>query len=324
MCCPGRPTRGFDGYDDSLAWLRAEHHNLVTAVGVAAQHGFDDYAWQIPTTMWELLNLGGYWDDWIDTHHIALAAARRAALPATAVIRRGVNPGMAIPDHSCGSRVRQYGSQVARRSHSGQLGDDRHLIRPPEDHATRPRGEPRRLSGRDHLQGPPTAVSPAAHAVVPVDQAVRCSCYRNRCGVRGTHPRQTGRGPAHRDRHSGWPTHQRPRYALIGTGSVRSQPPQCQGSPVRLPPALPTSQVRASAAACSSAGWRADSSVRRPAMMLNAGRRDARPGVPPPTPSAAGRCPRCSRRRSVPSGRTLPTIFSRSSRTASRTRPNQR
>jgi tetratricopeptide (TPR) repeat protein len=72
----GAPARSFDSYDQALGWLETEHVNLVAAVGQAASHGRHDIAWRLPMALWDLFQLGRYWDDWIATYRIALASAR--------------------------------------------------------------------------------------------------------------------------------------------------------------------------------------------------------------------------------------------------------
>jgi tetratricopeptide (TPR) repeat protein len=77
---PNEPNRwplDFASYDDALAWCEVERANLVAAVGLAAEVGLDDLAWQLPIGLFGFFELRRYWSDWIATHEIGLAGARR-------------------------------------------------------------------------------------------------------------------------------------------------------------------------------------------------------------------------------------------------------
>jgi DNA-binding SARP family transcriptional activator/tetratricopeptide (TPR) repeat protein len=77
---PGMPNRWplrFAGYAQALAWCEAERANLVAAVAVAGERGLDELAWQFPVSLYSFLELRKYWQDWIFTHQIGLASARR-------------------------------------------------------------------------------------------------------------------------------------------------------------------------------------------------------------------------------------------------------
>jgi DNA-binding SARP family transcriptional activator len=65
------------GYQEALAWFRAEHRNLLAMAARAARDGFDTHAWQLPWTMVTFLDVQGQWADWAASQHIALGAARR-------------------------------------------------------------------------------------------------------------------------------------------------------------------------------------------------------------------------------------------------------
>ena len=58
-------------------WYRREHQVLLAVIALAAQSGHDAYAWQIPWTIADYLQREGHWQDQIDTHLTALAAAVR-------------------------------------------------------------------------------------------------------------------------------------------------------------------------------------------------------------------------------------------------------
>jgi transcriptional regulator with XRE-family HTH domain/tetratricopeptide (TPR) repeat protein len=66
----------FDSYADALAWLDAEHANLLTAVAQAARQGEHEIAWKLPATLWDLFNLRGRIGDWLTAHKTGLASAR--------------------------------------------------------------------------------------------------------------------------------------------------------------------------------------------------------------------------------------------------------
>jgi DNA-binding SARP family transcriptional activator len=63
--------------NQALAWFEAEAPVLLTLVDYAAQHGFDEYAWQIPWAMAAYFHRRGRWRRYAITQEIALAAAER-------------------------------------------------------------------------------------------------------------------------------------------------------------------------------------------------------------------------------------------------------
>jgi tetratricopeptide (TPR) repeat protein len=67
----------FSSYDEGLAWLDAEHANLVAAVELAAVQGEHEIAWKLPLSMWDLFSLRGLFDDWIAAHQTGLASAEQ-------------------------------------------------------------------------------------------------------------------------------------------------------------------------------------------------------------------------------------------------------
>jgi tetratricopeptide (TPR) repeat protein len=79
---PGMPARlpAFADRAAAIRWLDAERATLTAAVRVAAQAGEDSLSWRLTAAIWSYLYLGKHWDDWLDTHEIALAAARRGGL----------------------------------------------------------------------------------------------------------------------------------------------------------------------------------------------------------------------------------------------------
>jgi tetratricopeptide (TPR) repeat protein len=63
--------------DQALAWLAAEHRVLLAQISLAAEHGFDAHAWQLPCVLAGFLGLRGHWGQWAATSRTALAAAQR-------------------------------------------------------------------------------------------------------------------------------------------------------------------------------------------------------------------------------------------------------
>jgi DNA-binding SARP family transcriptional activator len=68
--------RTFADRDAALLWCDTERANLVAAVRDAAEHGLPEHSWTLAQCLWDFFNLRKHWADWIDTHSVALAAAR--------------------------------------------------------------------------------------------------------------------------------------------------------------------------------------------------------------------------------------------------------
>lgn len=66
----------FDDYERALAWFEAERANLVAVIGVAQHHDVPEVAWQLAWVTMSLFYRRSYWDDWIATFRIGLAATR--------------------------------------------------------------------------------------------------------------------------------------------------------------------------------------------------------------------------------------------------------
>ncbi len=58
-------------------WFRDEHAVLLALIEQAARGGYDVYAWQLPWTIADHFQRQGHWQDQIESHRIALAAAER-------------------------------------------------------------------------------------------------------------------------------------------------------------------------------------------------------------------------------------------------------
>jgi DNA-binding SARP family transcriptional activator len=63
---------------DPLRWLERERPLIVSAVGMAARAGLAEYAWDLAISAVSLFELGAYFEDWRETHEVALAAAQHA------------------------------------------------------------------------------------------------------------------------------------------------------------------------------------------------------------------------------------------------------
>jgi DNA-binding SARP family transcriptional activator/Tfp pilus assembly protein PilF len=74
---PSLPPASFSSAQEALAWCEVERANLVIVGQVAFDHGLDAVAWQLPTALYGFFELRKYWNDWIETHTVALEAARR-------------------------------------------------------------------------------------------------------------------------------------------------------------------------------------------------------------------------------------------------------
>ena len=63
---------------DPLAWFEREHAALVWGVRQAARAGFTSLCWELAFKAATLFHIRDYYDDWRETHEIALHAARQA------------------------------------------------------------------------------------------------------------------------------------------------------------------------------------------------------------------------------------------------------
>jgi DNA-binding SARP family transcriptional activator/Tfp pilus assembly protein PilF len=74
---PGVTPEPLADHVQALAWFEAEHHVMTSAVTLAAQYGFDAYAWQLPWAVANFLDWRGHWHEWAATQRTAVAAATR-------------------------------------------------------------------------------------------------------------------------------------------------------------------------------------------------------------------------------------------------------
>ncbi|MGP3935564.1 BTAD domain-containing putative transcriptional regulator [Nonomuraea sp. KM88] len=70
---------GMDIVDtDPLSWYEIERANIVAAVRQAAALGLDELCWDLAVTAVSLFQTRGHYDDWEETHRVALLATRAA------------------------------------------------------------------------------------------------------------------------------------------------------------------------------------------------------------------------------------------------------
>ncbi|WP_394618158.1 BTAD domain-containing putative transcriptional regulator [Lentzea sp. JNUCC 0626] len=73
---PAVHPRSFADRDAALLWCDTERANLVAAIRDAAEHDLPEHSWSLAQCLWDFFNLRKHWADWLDTHGVALAAAR--------------------------------------------------------------------------------------------------------------------------------------------------------------------------------------------------------------------------------------------------------
>ncbi|HEX6354040.1 tetratricopeptide repeat protein [Actinophytocola sp.] len=71
----------FDTYAQAMEWFDLERTNLAAATRQAADAGNDDVAWKIPAAMSVYCYVRKPWEEWLTSHEIGLAAARRGHAP---------------------------------------------------------------------------------------------------------------------------------------------------------------------------------------------------------------------------------------------------
>jgi DNA-binding SARP family transcriptional activator/tetratricopeptide (TPR) repeat protein len=74
---PDSQSPAFGTADEALGWYELERANVVAATSQAARQGLHDIAWKLPVAAMISFELNGYRADWITTHQIALASARK-------------------------------------------------------------------------------------------------------------------------------------------------------------------------------------------------------------------------------------------------------
>ena len=71
------PLPVFQDSDRAKTWCEAELANLTSATLLAAEHGLDVVAWQLPKVLRPFYGLVTQWEPWETTHNAGLASARR-------------------------------------------------------------------------------------------------------------------------------------------------------------------------------------------------------------------------------------------------------
>jgi tetratricopeptide (TPR) repeat protein len=93
-------------YEQAMAWFRAEHKVLLSALDLAVGHGLDVHAWQIPWALVDFCELTGRWHDWLSSQRIALDAVRRLGdRPGEARCRRALGYACARMGHDQEARA---------------------------------------------------------------------------------------------------------------------------------------------------------------------------------------------------------------------------
>jgi tetratricopeptide (TPR) repeat protein/transcriptional regulator with XRE-family HTH domain len=74
---PGAVPEQHSGFEQAMAWLKAEHQVLLAIVQLTARTEFDTHAWQLAHTMATFLDRQAHWNDLVATQQTAIAAAGR-------------------------------------------------------------------------------------------------------------------------------------------------------------------------------------------------------------------------------------------------------
>ncbi len=99
--------------EDPAAWFAAERHTCVAAVSLAAELGFDALAWRLAAALAPYFDQRGHQDDWLHTHAVALAAARRSGeVRGEAIIQRNLGQIQLYQDSYAEAQVAFEQSQL--------------------------------------------------------------------------------------------------------------------------------------------------------------------------------------------------------------------
>ena len=74
---PGITPLTFSSLEAALDWSEAERANLVAATRQASGNGLNDLAWRLPAAAMSFFYRRSHWADWVLTHDIGLASARK-------------------------------------------------------------------------------------------------------------------------------------------------------------------------------------------------------------------------------------------------------
>lgn len=78
---------------EPIEWFERERHGIMVAIQQAGELGLDDLCWDLAMTSVTLFETRGYFDDWAQSHELALAVT----------IRTGNRPGQAAMQYSLGA-----------------------------------------------------------------------------------------------------------------------------------------------------------------------------------------------------------------------------
>ncbi|WP_283139564.1 tetratricopeptide repeat protein [Rhizohabitans arisaemae] len=72
-----RERSAFGTVAEALDWLEVELPNLLAVLYEAEENGLDEYVWQLCESLWGLFVHRKYYRQWVKTHELGLASARR-------------------------------------------------------------------------------------------------------------------------------------------------------------------------------------------------------------------------------------------------------
>jgi DNA-binding SARP family transcriptional activator len=122
---PERPDSlrplAFRDAEGAIEWLESERANLMFATRQAAEAGLHDIAWLLPASAMILFNRRGYRGDWIASHEIALASARKSDYPSGEAHVLN-NLGMAYSSLNLDTAVGYFRQALEIRKQASDLG----------------------------------------------------------------------------------------------------------------------------------------------------------------------------------------------------------
>ncbi|XRQ09490.1 BTAD domain-containing putative transcriptional regulator [Actinomadura welshii] len=113
---PGVQVTGFPEPDEALAWLTTERPALLTALALAAEHGFDRDVCRLAQALFVVLHRQGRWHERAETQRAGLAAAQRLDDPAEEC-RAHRNLAAALADLSRFDEAHDHLDAALARSH---------------------------------------------------------------------------------------------------------------------------------------------------------------------------------------------------------------
>jgi DNA-binding SARP family transcriptional activator/Tfp pilus assembly protein PilF len=110
---PGVTPEQLASHQQALAWFEAEHQVLLGTVALAAEAGFDAYAWQLPWAIATFLDGQARWHELASIQHTAVAAA----------VRLGDDTGQIVASRSLATACASLGDYDQARTHlAGCIG----------------------------------------------------------------------------------------------------------------------------------------------------------------------------------------------------------